>query len=231
MRASSCLARACATVVLILGYTIVHVPAQNVTTMIDLAKTAIGTPPADFDFALTGEGELGQWMVVGDPTTPTGRAIEHLSADQHEDRFPLAIYKPLSLENVRLTVRFKIISGTMLNAGMAVGLRDHGNYYSVSASALEQRVDLSLFQNGQAKRLESLDADIARGRWYTLGLVVNDDHFTVSLDGKLLFTAFDRSRGKDGHIALRTQEDNVTRFDQIEICSPPTADHGGPLCP
>jgi Domain of Unknown Function (DUF1080) len=223
------LVSACAMVAL-MGYMIVHVPAQAGTTRIDIAETAIGIPPADFEFGLTGEGELGQWVVVSDPTTATGLAIEHVSADQHEDRFPLAIYTPLALENVRLTVRFKIVSGTMLRAGMAVGVRDYGNYYSVSASALEQRVDLSLFQNGQVRRLESLDADIARGRWYTLGLAVNDDHFTVSLDGKLLFTAFDRSRGKDGHIALWTQEDNVTRFDQIEICSPPTADDGGPLC-
>jgi hypothetical protein len=231
MRVSSCVVSACVAVAFVLGYTIIQVPAQIVTTRIDIAKTAIGTPPADFDFELTGEGEPGQWKVVSDPTTPTGRAIEHLSVDQHEDRFPLAIYKPLSLENVRLAVRFKIISGTMLSAGMAVGVRDRGNYYSASASALEQRVDLSLFQNGHVKRLESLDADIARGRWYKLGLIVNDDHFAVSLDGKLLFTAFDRSRGKDGHIALWTQEDNVTRFDQIEICSLPTADHGSALCP
>jgi hypothetical protein len=195
MRVSSSIVGACGAVVF-MGYAIVQMPAQTITTKIDIAKTVIGTPPADFEFGLTGEGELGQWVVVSDPTTATGQAIEHVSVDRHEDRFPLAIYTPLALENVRLTVRFKIISGTMLSAGMAVGVRDHGNYYSVSASALEQRVDLSLFANGHIKRLESLDADIVRGRWYTLGLHVNDDHFTVSLDGKPLFTAFDRSPGR-----------------------------------
>jgi hypothetical protein len=230
MRVSPVIVSACGAVAF-MGYAIVQSPAQGVTTRIDIGESVIGTPPAEFDFRVTGEGELGQWVVVIDPTAETGRAIEHVSVDQHEDRFPLAVYKPLSLENVRLTVRFKIISGTMLTAGMAVGVRDHGNYYSVSASALEQRVDLSLFQNGQVKRLESLDADIARDRWYTLGLIVNDDHFAVSLDGRLLFTAFDRSRGKDGHIALWTREDNVTRFDQIEICSLPAAEHGNALCP
>jgi hypothetical protein len=230
MRVSSILVSACGAVVFI-GYAIIQVPAHSVTTRIDIGKNVIGAPPADFDFRVTGEGELGQWVVVNDPTAATGRAIEHVSVDQHEDRFPLAVYKPLSLENVRLIVRFEIISGTMLTAGMAVGVRDHGNYYSVSASALEQRVDLSLFQNGMVKRLESLDADIARGRWYTLGLIVNDDHFAVSLDGKLMFTAFDRSRGKGGHIALWTQEDNVTRFDQIEVCPLPAADQGSTFCP
>jgi hypothetical protein len=229
MRVSSILVSACGAVVF-MGYAIVQLPAQSVITRIDIGKSVIGTPPAEFDFRVTGEGDLGKWVVVNDPTAATGRAIEHVSIDQHEDRFPLAVYKPLSLENVRLTVRFKIVSGTMLTAGMAVGVRDHGNYYAVGASALEQRVDLSLFQNGQVKRLESLDADIARDRWYMLGLIVNEDHFAVSLDGKLLFTAFDRSRGKDGHVALWTQEDNVTRFDQIEICSLPTADQGSAPC-
>jgi hypothetical protein len=225
MRVSSVLVGAWGAVAF-MGYVIVETPAQSVIPRVEMGKSIIGTPPAEFDFRITGEGELGQWAVVDDPTAVTGRAIEHVSIDQHEDRFPLAVYQPVSLENVRLTVRLKIISGTMLTAGMAVGVRDHGNYYSVGASALEQRVDLSLFQNGQVKRLESVDADIARGRWYVLGLIVNDDHFAVSLDGKLLFTAFDRSRGKDGHVALWTREDNVTRFDQIEICSLTTADHG-----
>jgi hypothetical protein len=32
-----------------------------------------------------------------------------------------------------------------------------------------------------------------------------------------LFTAFERTRMKDGQIALWTQEDNVTRFDRIEV--------------
>jgi hypothetical protein len=229
MRVSSILVSACGAVVF-MCYAIVQLPAQSVITRIDMGKSVIGAPPAEFDFKITGEGELGQWLVVNDSTAATGRAIEHVSTDQHEDRFPLAVYQPLSLENVRLTVRFKIVSGTMLTAGMAVGVRDHGNYYSVSASALEQRVELSLFQNGQVRRLESLDADIARGRWYMLGLIVNDDHFAVFLDGRLLFTAFDRSRGKDGHVALWTREDNVTRFDQIEICSIPAAGDGSASC-
>jgi len=199
-------------------------PAETVATKIDLTRNSVGWPPADFEFRLTGEGELGQWTVVRDPTAAIGLAIEHFSTDLHEDRFPLAIYQPLSLENVEITVRFKIISGTMQNAGIAVGVRNPADYYAVTASALEQRVDLLLFLNGNIKRLEGVDANVARDYWHTLGLSVNDDHFTVSLDRKVLFTAFDRSRMKDGHIALWTQEDNTTRFDQIEIHPFPRSD-------
>jgi hypothetical protein len=216
MRASSNTVSACGAVVL-MGCAAVQALAQTGTTRIDLARNIIGTPPAGFEFRLTGEGELGQWTVVSDPSAVSGFSIEHISADQHEDRFPLAVYEPLSFENVELTVGFKIISGTMQTAGIAIGVRDPSNYYAVSASALEQRVDLFLFVNGHFKRLESRDADVAQERWHKLGLIANDDHLTVSLDRKVLFTTFDRTLMKDGHIALWTQEDNTTRFEQIEI--------------
>jgi hypothetical protein len=191
--------------------------AQDATTKIDIAKNVVGAPPVDFEFARTGEGDLGQWIVVRDPTAIDGVAIEHLSTDQHDDRFPLAIYQPLNLENVEVSVHFKIISGTMKTAGIAVCLRNPGGYYAVSANALERRVDLLLFSNGKTERLDGAEADVTLDSWHTLGVTVNDDHFSVSLDKKVLFTTFDRTRMKDGRIALWTQEDNITRFDQIEI--------------
>jgi hypothetical protein len=61
---------------------------------------------------------------------------------------------------------------------------------------------------------------IAGTHW---GITLNDDHFTVSLDQKVLFTAFEHTRMKDGHIALWTQEDSIARFDRIEVRAlPPT---------
>ena len=197
--------------------------AEQPTTKIDITKDAIGAPPADFEFQRTGEGELGQWRVVRDPTVIGGAAIEHLSTDQHDDRFPLAIYQPLNVENVEVSVRFKIISGTLQTAGIALCLRNPSNYYAVGASALEHRVDLLLFANGKSERIEGAEAEVTLNRWHTLKVTVNDDHFAVSLDNKVLFTTFDRARMKDGRVALWTQEDNVTRFDQIEIrVLPPT---------
>jgi hypothetical protein len=123
-----------------------------------------------------------------------------------------------------IAVRFKIISGTFQSAGIAVCLRSPASYYAVSASALEHRVDLLLVMNGKIERIDTADAEVTLDRWHTLGVTVNDDHFVVSLDKKVLFTTFDRTRMKDGHIALWTQEDNVTRFDQIQIRSLPSSE-------
>ena len=198
---------------------------EDTTTKIDFAKNGIGAPPTDFEFARTGEGEPGQWTVVRDATAIEGIAIEHISTDQHDDRFPLAIYRPMNVENVEISIRFKIISGTLQAAGIALCLRNPGSYYAVSASALEHRIDLLLFMNGKIERLETSDAEVTLNRWHSLGVIINDDHFAVSFDKKALFTTFDPTRPKDGHIALWTQEDNVTRFDRIEIQHLPSSEY------
>jgi hypothetical protein len=197
--------------------------AEDIATTIDLAKNAIGSPPADFEFQRTGQGDLGQWTLVRDPTAAEGVAIEHVSTDQHDDRFPLAIYQPIAAENLEVKVRLKIMSGPSLTAGFAVSLRNPSSYYAISANAFEQRVDLLLFADGRPARVESAEAEVMPDRWHTLGVTLNDDHFKVSFEGKVLFTAFERTRMKNGHIALWTQEDTVTRFDRIDVrVLPPT---------
>jgi 3-keto-disaccharide hydrolase len=168
---------------------------------------------------------MGQWTVVRDPTAAAGAAIEHRSGDPQEDRFPLAIFRPLSTENVDFAARVKIISGTLLSAGIAVGVRSPQNYYAIVLSALERRVDVLLIRDGKVERLESAEAEIARERWHELRVLVNDDHFTVTVDGQKLITTYDRSRRKDGRVALWTQEDNVTRFDRITVQALPDTDY------
>jgi hypothetical protein len=197
--------------------------AEDAVTTIDFAKSAIGSPPADFDFQRTGQGDLGQWTLVHDPTAAGGLAIEHVSTDQHDDRFPLAIYQPIAAENVEVKVGLKIVSGPSLTAGFAVSLRNANSYYAISVNAFEQRVDLILFADGKHSRIESTEADVTPDRWHTLGVTLKDDHFTIALDQKVLFTAFERTRRKDGHIGLWTQEDTMARFDRINVrVLPPT---------
>ena len=197
--------------------------AEDSVTTIDIAQSAIGSPPSGFDFQRTGQGDLGQWMLVRDPTAADGLAIEHVSTDPHDDRFPLAIYRAIVAENLEVKVRLKIVSGPSLTAGFAVSLRNPNSYYAISANAFEQRVDLLLFADGKPSRVDSAEADVMPDRWHTLAVTLNDDHFKVSLDEKVLFTTFERARRKDGHIALWTQEDTVTRFDRIDVrVLPPT---------
>ena len=198
-----------------------EVAAQNARTKIDFVQNGIGVPPADFEFWRGGSGSPGDWAVVRDHTASAGAAIEQSSRDATENRYPLAIYKPVSLKNVEVSASIKMISGTTWTAGIAVRLIDAGNYYAVAANALEGRVDLYRFSGGKRERIAGTEADIARDHWQTLRVIIEGDHMTVSLDEQLLFKAWDRLFLKEGHVALWTEEDTTARFDRIEITDHP----------
>jgi hypothetical protein len=185
---------------------------------IDLEENSIGVPPLeDFDFVITGGGQPGQWTMVRDVTAIGGVAIEQSSKDLTENRLPLAIYRPLALKNLAASIRLKLINGTMQSAGIAFRFVDADNYYVVSASALEGRIDLFRILGGKMERIGGGEADVALNHWHQLSLVAEGDRITVSFDNAWLFTVWDRAFLTDGRIGLWTEEDNVTRFDQFEI--------------
>ena len=199
------------------AWMVVPAVAVDGKASIDLGENRIGVPPEDFDFEITGQGQPGQWTVVRDVTAIDGAAIEQSSTDPTENRFPLAIYRRLSLKNLEASARLRLIKGTMQTAGIAFRFVNADNYYVVSASALEERVDLFRVLAGKMERIGGTEADVVLNHWQMLGLVAQGDQFTVSLDNKWLFTVWDRTFSTDGRIGLWTEEDNVTRFDQFEI--------------
>jgi hypothetical protein len=184
---------------------------------VGLGGSRLGVPPEDFDFGITGQGQPGQWSVVRDVTAIHGVAIEQSNTDPTDNRFPLAIYKPLSLKNLAASIRLKLINGTMQTAGLAFRFVNADNYYVVSASALEEHTDLFRVLGGKMERIGGTDADVVLNHWHKLGLVAQGDQFMVSLDDAWLFTVWDRTFLTDGRVGLWTEEDNVTRFDQFEV--------------
>jgi hypothetical protein len=195
--------------------------AQGVTTRIKIEKSGIGLPPVDFELLQAGKGSSGQWTIVRDPTAITGAALEQSSADETENRYPVAIYEQLSLKNIEFRARFKIMSGSMRNAGIIVRFIDPNNYYVVSSSALEGRVDLFRMVGGKLARIAGTEADVIRDHWHLLAVLADGQQFTVSMDNVPLFTAPDGTFLVDGRIGLWTEEDNTTRFDSIEIIALP----------
>jgi hypothetical protein len=206
---------------LLAAWTVAPAVAVDGKASIDLGENRIGTPPEDFDFGITGRGQPGQWTVVRDVTAINGVAIEQSSEDPTENRFLFATYKPLSLKNLAANIRLKLIKGTMQTAGIAFRFANSDNYYVVNASALEERVDLFRVLGGKMERIGGADAEVVLNHWHTLSLVAEGDQFTVSLDKNWLFTARDRTFLVGGRIGLWTEEDNITRFDQLAITALP----------
>ena len=186
--------------------------------MIAIETMAVGEPPADFDVGRTGQGGPARWLVVGDTTASAGRAIEQASTDSTDYRFPLAIYKGMSARDVDVSLRFKPVAGKVDQAGgIVVRLSDADNYYVVRANALEDNVRFYRVVKGRREELQGVNTKVTPNEWHRLGLRAEGDRFTVTFDGKSLFTATDRTFANAGRIALWTKADSVTRFDTIAI--------------
>ena len=192
--------------------------AESGANMIPMEKMNVGAAPTDFEFARTGQGGPSQWAVVNDPTANASRAIEQSSTDRTDYRFPLAIYQPISAQNLEVTARFKAVAGKVDRAGgLAIRVASPDNYYVVRANALEDNVRFYRVVKGRREQLATADIKVASGEWHTLALNAEGDRFTISFNGKALYSATDRTFSGQGRIALWTKSDSVTRFDQISI--------------
>jgi hypothetical protein len=86
--------------------------------------------------------------------------------------------------------------------------------------ALEDNVGFYRVVKGQRQQITAADAKVASNEWHTLGLRAEGDRFTISFDGKQLFTAQDNTFAGPGTVALWTKADSVTYFDTISITPP-----------
>ena len=192
-------------------------PADDGEARINFEDRPVGGPPSSFDTGLTGKGGPVRWVLLEDGSAPNGPAVlAETSGDRTSDRFPLAILKDFEATNVEVKVRFKPISGKVDQAaGLMVRVRDEDNYYVARANALEGNVRLYKVVDGRRRQFAGVDVEVPRGRWQELGLKVEGDRLTVSLDGRELFGATDRTFAGAGRVGLWTKADSLTHFDDL----------------
>jgi len=159
---------------------------------------------------------LSTW--IADATAAGGRVLAQISKDKTGYRFPLAIYKPFSGKDLDVSVRFKAVGGTVDQAGgIAVRLLTPDDYYVLRANALEDNVRFYRVVAGKREQLAGANIKVAPNVWHTLALKAEGDRFSISYDGKMLFTAEDNTFAGPGKVALWTKADSVTHFDTIAI--------------
>jgi hypothetical protein len=175
--------------------------------------------PLSFDTALTGKGGSVRWELLEDESAPNGPTVlAETSGDRTSDRFPLAILKGFEAKDVEVKVRFKPISGKVDQAaGLMVRVRDEGNYYIARANALEDNVRLYKVVDGKRRQFAGVDVEVPKDQWQELGLRVEGDRLMVSLDGKDLFSATDRTFAEAGRVGLWTKADSLTHFDDLVV--------------
>jgi hypothetical protein len=78
--------------------------AVDAKTSIGLEENRIGSPPEDFDFGITGQGQPGEWSVVRDVTAIHGVAIEQSNTDPTENRHSQSTSRYLSRISRRASI-------------------------------------------------------------------------------------------------------------------------------
>src|SRR4029077_509239 len=88
----------------------------------------VGSPPAGFEFARTGQGVGGKWVVRADKNKPSNHVLVQESPDPTDYRFPLAVLKEGSYRDVVLSVRARPVSGEVDQGfGMVWRYKDANN--------------------------------------------------------------------------------------------------------
>jgi glycosyl hydrolase family 59 (putative galactocerebrosidase) len=192
--------------------------AEPATVKVDIPAMKPGFEPEDFTFWRTGDGAAAEWRVVTDLTATGSTAVAQVSTDTTGYRFPLAVYKPVSAKNVEVMTHFKPVSGKIDQAGgIAVRLTTPDDYYVVRANALEDNVRFYRVVKGRREQIAGVDTKVTGSQWHTLSLRAEGARFTVSFDGKELFSADDSTIAAVGKVALWTKADSVTHFDNLTI--------------
>jgi hypothetical protein len=192
------------------------VSAITQSQTVDLSRQPVGSAPQDFEFWRAGEPDPNHWTIVREAATDNTVSLQQ-SGESRAAPPSLAIYKPLSAVNAKISARFKLIDGSMPSAGIAVRVTSPNDYYLVRASAFEQRLSLLHVVDGTSEEIADVDADVTPNHWQSLEVVVNGNSFKISLDGQWVLTGFDYSKPVNGQFGIWAERDDVTRFNQIEI--------------
>lgn len=211
-------------VALSLGNTIQnYVSAQSGTdATFNFSKEEAGKLPADWTQYYTGSGST-DWKIVNDNGNNVLAQVYKKNPGGH---FNIVVNEQIKATDVELSVRLKGVEGADDQGGGFVWrFIDKNNYYIVRANPLEDNVVLYIVKNGKRTDLPligkgktyGMPVDKLGSGWNKLGLKVQGDIFTVSLNDKELFKVQDSTFPNSGKIGLWTKADAVTYFDDLKV--------------
>ena len=193
-------------------------PSPSVSKRFTFDQDAVGSPPAGFDFARTGQGTEGKWVVREDPDKPGNRVLVQESADTTDYRFPLAVVKDGSWKNVTLSVRARPVSGEVDQGfGMVWRYKDADNYYITRCNADEDNCTIYHTVKGRRRSFQNKPIQVAKNTWHTMKMEASGNHFVVWFDGTKVLDATDDTFQDAGRVGLWTKADSVIRFDDFAI--------------
>jgi len=178
----------------------------------------VGDPPAGFEFARTGGGAQGAWVVRVDTSSPSNHVLVQESADPTDYRFPVAVLKDGRYKDVTLTVRARPLSGKVDQGfGLVWRYKDANNYYVTRCNADEDNCTIYHTVAGRRRAFLNHDVKVPTNKWHILKMEAVGAHFTVWYDGNKVLDATDETFKDAGKVGLWTKADSVVEFDDFVV--------------
>jgi hypothetical protein len=167
---------------------------------------------------MTGIGRPPDWQAVADPEGPDGWALSEMARDPTDLRLPLCISEQAVTRDVDATLRFKPLSGTRARvAGLLFRAQSASDYYVVRANALDNSVRFYRMEKGKRSQIAGKETLVESDKWHSLRVIASNESFEVSLDGKVLFSASDRSLPQPGAMGVWSQADSITHYGSLLV--------------
>ena len=188
--------------------------------VITFDRAAVGHAPAGWTVAMTHAGAEPRWEVRQDNSAPSPPyVLAQVSADHHNDRYPLAIFDGVSLRDCDVSVRIKPVSGLQDQAGGVVWrYRDPNNYYLARANAVSKNVAIYKVRDGERLPIAAaVPHNIEPNTWNILKVSVRGSRFQVYVNHRRILQADDKTFSGPGKVGLWTVADSVTYFDDFRV--------------
>ncbi len=185
-------------------------------TTFNFDSDTAGQPPKGFEFALTGEGKPGKWVVQAVDDAPSGKnVLAQTDGDETDYRFPVAYTGP-EIKDLRLSVKCKPVAGKGdQGCGIVWRLKDKDNYYITRANALEDNVHLYHVIKGRRVRFAGWNGKVASGVWHELAMEMVGDHIQVFFNGTKVIDDHDGTLKDPGKFGVWTKADSIIQFDDL----------------
>src|SRR5438034_4907979 len=171
-----------------------------------------GAAPAGWTATQTGSG-TAKWSVEKDASAPSKPNVLKQSG---QATFPVCIKNESNIKDGFVEVKFKPISGKEDQAGGVIWrAKDSDNYYVARANALEGNVTIYHTIKGRRTEKKRASAKVESNQWHTLRVDFQNNHFTVTFDGKKAIDWDDGTFKDAGKVGVWTKADSVTLFDDF----------------
>ena len=180
---------------------------------------SIGKPPPRFQFARTGGGQTGLWLVLMEQGSMTQRRVlAQVDPEVAEHRLAIAVADEPILGDVQVRVRCKLVAGTTSQScGVVARYQDPSTYYVAEADALLGTIRLDAIVAGERRPLAAKRMLVPTGVWHGLRLDAAGDQLDVYWNSGKVLEARDATLAQPGRAGVWIQSDARTYFDELTI--------------